>query len=164
MSTPQITTRRATLDDFAALKAFDEALIAYDANFDETLNAKWPESEEATEYFRDRASGAEGVAFMAEVDGKTVGFLTAVMREAHSYRTISQVAELESMFVDPAWRGRAIGEQLVEHFLAWARSSGATRVCVEASYDNSGAVKFYQKMGFIPYNILLEQTISPMRS
>jgi GNAT superfamily N-acetyltransferase len=50
-----------------------------------------------------------------------------------------RVAELESIHVYPQHRGRGIGEQMVNAFLAWAAGKGAHRASVTAYAANEGA-------------------------
>jgi putative acetyltransferase len=54
-------------------------------------------------------------------------------------------AHMDSLFIDPAWRGAGVGRALVEHALTF-HSALAT----EVNEQNEQAVGFYQRMGFIP--------------
>ena len=62
-------------------------------------------------------------------------------------------AELEGLFVDPAFMRRGIGSALVHDALALARSRGCQRIEVTA---NPRVLEFYVKMGFIDDGV--EQT------
>ena len=62
-------------------------------------------------------------------------------------------AELDALFVDPAFMRRGIGRALLDDALTLARSRGCRRIEVTA---NPRAVEFYVKMGFIDDGI--EQT------
>lgn len=55
-------------------------------------------------------------------------------------------AELDGLFVDPAFWRRGIGRALVDDAVALARSRGCQRIEVTA---NPRAVEFYVKLGFI---------------
>lgn len=59
---------------------------------------------------------------------------------------IDGAAELDGLFVDPAFMRRGIGRTLVNDVLALARSRGCRRIEVTA---NPRALEFYLKMGFI---------------
>ncbi len=54
-------------------------------------------------------------------------------------------AELDKLFVEPAWIGHGIGKKLFEWSVQKARDNGARRMLVTADPD---AVPFYEKMGF----------------
>lgn len=62
-------------------------------------------------------------------------------------------AELDGLFVDPAFMRRGIGRALVNDAVALARSRGCERIEVTA---NPSALEFYVRMGFIDDGI--EQT------
>ena len=62
-------------------------------------------------------------------------------------------AELDALFVDPAFMRRGIGRALFDDALALARSRGCRRIEVTA---NPRALEFYVKMGFVDDGI--EQT------
>lgn len=71
-------------------------------------------------------------------DGHIVGFSTL--------RVVKEVAELEDLFVDPAWMRRGVGTDLVRDVAAIARSHRITRIEVTA---NEHAVDFYRATGFV---------------
>jgi ribosomal protein S18 acetylase RimI-like enzyme len=65
--------------------------------------------------------------------------------------------EIDSMFVEEAFRGRGIGSELVRRALAWLESAGATSKVVTVAHANEEALAFYQRFGFQPKTILLQQ-------
>lgn len=71
-------------------------------------------------------------------DVHAVGFASTVIR--------GEVAELDALFVDPAWTRRGIGRRLVEDAIALARHWDITRIEVTA---NPAAVAFYAGLGFV---------------
>lgn len=151
-----ITIRHATIDDLDIMMRLDSLLFRYDAQYDDTLDFGWTFSEEGTQFFTDRATGAEGVAFVAEHDHHVIGYLCGSIVEAYSYRRIKRIAELECMFVQPSTRGKGAGSALVNQFLDWVREQDIHDVRIEASAENDTAISFYKRMGFTPYNLVLE--------
>ncbi len=59
-------------------------------------------------------------------------------------------AELLSVAVDPAWRGRHVGAQLVDGFLAELERRGVGRSQVVVGADNAAAIALYRAKGFAP--------------
>jgi ribosomal protein S18 acetylase RimI-like enzyme len=57
-------------------------------------------------------------------------------------------AELLSIAVDPAWRGRHIGTQLVDGFLSELERRGVRRAQVVVGADNTAAIALYEDRGF----------------
>lgn len=56
-------------------------------------------------------------------------------------------SELLLLAVDPAWRGRGVGAQLMADWQAWATAAGAEDYFLEMRADND-AVHLYQRSGF----------------
>ena len=86
--------------------------------------------------------GATNVMFVAERDegwiGMALGSRTGDEPEAHLY----------GMWVEPAWRARGVGAELVERVLSWARSWGARSVILAVTETNARAATFYEHLGF----------------
>ena len=72
-------------------------------------------------------------------------------RESASYPegvTALPEAELLSIAVDPAWRSKAVGAALVIRLLDAMKGRGVPEVKVVVAGANSGANRFYERLGF----------------
>ncbi|CRK85393.1 ribosomal protein S18-alanine N-acetyltransferase [Neobacillus massiliamazoniensis] len=80
------------------------------------------------------------VYIVIEVEGKIIGYCGAwiVIDEAH----ITNVAIL------PEYRGRKLGEALMEKMISVARSMGARSMTLEVRVTNNIAQSLYRKLGF----------------
>ena len=78
--------------------------------------------------------------------GRVVGMVSLLF--SISTAEGGRVAWLEDMVVHPDYRGQGLGEQLLRHALAEARSLGCTRVTLLTDGDNFAAMRFYQRAGF----------------
>lgn len=67
-----------------------------------------------------------------------------------------KVGELESIFVDPAYRGKQIGSQLVKRALEWMDGLGAVSIVVSVANGNEQVIDFYSNFGFFPRSIILQ--------
>lgn len=85
--------------------------------------------------------------FVAELDGEVVGTLQVTLIPGLAYRGRKR-AKLESVHVDPALRGRRIGEAMVAHAIDFARQSGAGLVELTSNKDREAAHRFYRRIGF----------------
>ena len=65
--------------------------------------------------------------------------------------------EIESIFLENAYRNQGIGSALIQRALAWMDECGATRKRVSVGDGNEGAWKFYEKFEFYPRMTVLEQ-------
>jgi len=57
----------------------------------------------------------------------------------------------------PSHRGSGVGGRLVAAFHKWATSVGVDRLAVSAYAANDGAIRFYQRHGFVPRTVLLQR-------
>jgi ribosomal protein S18 acetylase RimI-like enzyme len=77
-----------------------------------------------------------------------VGYcVTSVNREG--------IGEVESVYVEPKYRGRGIGETLMRRSIAWMDTRQARRKIVAVAAGNEEVVGFYERFGFFPRATLL---------
>ena len=65
--------------------------------------------------------------------------------------------EVDSMFVDESFRGHGIGTELLRRALAWCDAVGAVSKSVSVAYENREALALYQRFGFHPRVLQLQQ-------
>jgi diamine N-acetyltransferase len=82
--------------------------------------------------------------------GKYVGYCVSSV-------SADKAGEVESLFVDKAYRSAGIGTVLVTRGLAWMDSCGVVRKRVSVGDGNEAAWAFYRKFGFYPRMTVLEQ-------
>ena len=59
----------------------------------------------------------------------------------------------------PEWRGRGVGRRLLEATLAQARRSGFKRIELDVHADNSRAIAFYEKVGFVREGVVRDASL-----
>jgi GNAT superfamily N-acetyltransferase len=87
-----------------------------------------------------RARLAQRVQFVVRHGGAAVGTVGGLVEDD---------AELVSLWVHPAWRGRGVGDLLVQAVLDWAREQGHREVRLWVSADNAPAEQLYARHGFV---------------
>jgi ribosomal-protein-alanine N-acetyltransferase len=120
--------RAATEGDVAAVMVIERASFPTDA---------W--SEPAM-----RETLAAGDAFVAEIDAEVVGYAAVLAPPG------SGDADVLTIAVGAAARGRGIGADLLQHMLDRASGRGARRVFLEVRADNPVAQHLYTSRGFAP--------------
>jgi ribosomal protein S18 acetylase RimI-like enzyme len=90
------------------------------------------------------ATGDRHIMYVAEDAGNWIGIVGG-MRGASD---VDEVAELISLWVDPAYRERGLGRQLVEHVIAWAGDHGMRRLELWVTEHNAAAIDLYMRNGF----------------
>lgn len=97
------------------------------------------------EFLRDILATGNSVVLLAEVDGRSVGFLEAT---GGAFRRDRHVAHLV-VGVLKEYAGRGVGSTLLAEAERWARKVGLRRLELTAMAHNRAAVALYEKAGFV---------------
>ena len=142
MNQPETAIRRIQASEWRSLRALRlEALQDSPRSYGSTYagevtrtDAAWQERAAAG------AAGLDEVAVVAVVGDRWVGM-------ARGYLELPG-AHLIAVFVQPAWRGRGIGQRVSQAVVDWAGERGATEVLLSVSDWNEGARRVYERLGF----------------
>ena len=86
-----------------------------------------------------------------EATGKGAGYVVSSV-------SAEKVGEIESVYVNDAYRRMGVGDRLMRSALAWMDQKGAVEKLVEVSVGNEVAWGFYGRFGFKPRKTVLKQT------
>lgn len=149
--------RSAETSDIVRIQELNAKLSEMEAEeHDSTIDPEWCLTEEAANWYRKRINQGNGFAVVAQEDQTVIGYAIGATGSAEEFRTTDTLAELETMYLQPEYRGQGIGTRLLEEFKDWADNQDADRLRVEASAQNKGAIRFYRDNGFEDYTITLE--------
>ena len=152
-----VNIRLATLEDFKNIQKLNRKLFELEyVNFDDTLDIKWPLSENGSNYYKNAISNSYSI--VAEVDDNVVGYFIGSFNTELDYNIIKQ-AELDNMYVEEKYRKLGIGKLLFKHFKEECKKKSITEIKVTASFKNRNAIEFYIKNGFEESEITLKQKI-----
>lgn len=96
------------------------------------------------------SAGGLCVLLARDLTGKLIGYCVNTITE-------KRVGEIDSLFVLPEYRGKGLGEALVEQSIRWLNEQGVEKIFLEVSAGNEQVFSFYAKFGFYPAKIVLEQ-------
>jgi len=133
-------------------------LYHHDFKFDKELNLKHPLSKAGTEYYRSRITNPMFAVYVADQNGKLVGYVIGSSENKFRYRK-GITGELENMFVLPIVRRQGVGRFLVKKLAVWLKSRQVDRIYVSAYIKSREAVAFYQAIGFKPWEMGLEMNV-----
>ncbi len=91
-----------------------------------------------------RARTRGSATWMAEVDGARAGSATLYVAP----ELADGEGLLVAMWVDPAFRGRGVGDVLIDQVVEEARAQGIRRLLLDVVTDNEPAIRLYERMGF----------------
>jgi GNAT superfamily N-acetyltransferase len=98
------------------------------------------------------------VVLVAEEDEEIVGFVNTHFRPQLHH--LAAVGTIDELVVDEDWRGRRIGERLVEEVLEEGRRRGADVMEVTTHNRRERARAFYRRCGFEATSVKL---VHPLR-
>lgn len=96
---------------------------------------------------------AGGQCFIAKWNGQWVGTVLGKPTDVSSecvYFTKPGVATLRQLGVEPDFRGKGIGLQLIRCCQAWARDQGYEELALDTAKQATPLVKLYTRLGFKP--------------
>jgi ribosomal-protein-alanine N-acetyltransferase len=118
--------RRLILDDLMAVVAMEAA----------NQPSPWSEG-----VFRDELSAENRVYLAADEDG-VVGFGGVML--------VGDEAHVTNLLVDPHWRRRGIGLELMRALIDEAVAEGARHITLEVRSENDAARRLYARLGLAP--------------
>ena len=142
----QFTIRTAQPDDAEALLIYIRTL-AEGTEFFVMEPDEFPETvEEEQVWIQDHLDDPGKIILLAETDNRIIGSITL---EAGIFRRTAHRGGL-GIGVAEEYRGRGIGEALIQTLLDWAaRTTSIEKVTLDVFADNTRAIGLYKKLGFI---------------
>jgi ribosomal protein S18 acetylase RimI-like enzyme len=162
MTDPALTIRRATDDDVAALAEVYIDGGRHHAAIDPELH-QVPTPDGAAERIRAKLASTGRTIWAAERDGDVVGLLEVIEVEPPTAGAIVRGRPTASVgiAVREGARGAGIGTELMRFAEGLAREMGCTAIILDMSVANEGALRFYERLGYATYGLLLRKRIAP---
>ena len=85
--------------------------------------------------------------YVAEHEGRIVGFVSAKLISGYSYFAEKGYADLMAMYIHPEYQGEGIASKFKNMFEKWAKENGATKYVIGVLRDNHKARRVYEKWG-----------------
>ena len=133
---PQSDTYRirvARLSDLDALVAMEESVFDYDRM--------------SRRQYRHHLTSDNAIVLVAR-DGQEILGCGLVF-----FRAGTRVARLYSLATAPQARGRGVGKRLLAALERKVRERGRARLRLEVRTDNAGAIRLYEKAGYVRYGL-----------
>jgi ribosomal protein S18 acetylase RimI-like enzyme len=145
-----IDVRPVGPDDWRVWRALRLVALAEAPHAFSSVLADWQGPGDREERWRARLAGAGSCTLVAYVDGEPAGMAGGTTAEAAGERNAPEdVVEVVSMWVDPAYRGRGVGEALLRAVERWACRRGAGELRLAVMLGNDPARRLYERQGYV---------------
>lgn len=112
--------------------------------------------EELIQEFAETDAAGEGAVFVAEEEGKTVGFAQCALRHDYVEGTETcPVGYLEGVYVDEACRRRGYAARLLSACESWAKEKGCREFASDCELTNNDSLRFHLSLGFQEANRII---------
>jgi len=153
--------RDATADDHASIQMLEAEIQAQHAEGAPFIFPPLPDGVIPREDYLALLARPNERVIIAIEDGEAVGYLNYefVDRPANYYKYPQKLVHVHVLTVKATHRSRGIGEALLKYVEQQAREYGASRVTLEVYSFNTGAVRFYEHIGFAPITQLMSMPL-----
>lgn len=144
-----IFIRKAEQRDLEQLYAFEQGVISAERPFDPTLK------EDPIRYYDLEAmlTSTKVELVVAEINATVIGSGYARIEDSKVYLKHPRYVYLGFMYVLPEYRGKGINQKIIEHLIQWTKAQQITELRLEVYFDNTPAIKAYEKIGFSKHMI-----------
>ena len=143
-----VEIRRARRTDAATIAEFAVALFELHEKWDPRRFTQIATPEGAARFYGGRAEAENAAVFIAENDGKAVGFAYLEFEPVLYAELAVKAAWLHDIYVDEDARGGGAGNALLDAVRNEARRLGANKVLLSVAVKNIAGEKFFEQNGF----------------
>ena len=146
--------RKATIKDVEKLKeigkhTFAETFSSY--NSPENMTA-YLEKGFSTEKLKTELTDNNAEFYVAELDGKVIGYLKVNVGESQTELKLENALEIERIYVLKEFHGKKVGQILYDKALQLAIEKNVENVWLGVWEENPRAIRFYEKNGFVAFD------------
>ncbi len=145
-----LSIRKAETSDYEELSALFEEGDAWHREHLPRIFQKPEGVVRSREYIRGLLADEGSALFVAELEGRLVGLISAVIREAPDVPLFvpRRYAIIDNVVVKAGYRRAGIGRALMERAHEWAVEAGVESVELNVWEFNAGALEFYRGLGY----------------
>jgi GNAT superfamily N-acetyltransferase len=159
--TIEVAIRQSTAADVDALVELDLASARHHAQLD-PATYHVPDRADVAAFLERRLADPERRVLVAVVDEQVVGMIDVTKADPPDAGSIIRhVVTVDlGISVAEAWRGRGIGHEPMAAAESVAREVGAARVILDMSAANTGALRFYRRLGYREHGLFLHRDLT----
>jgi ribosomal protein S18 acetylase RimI-like enzyme len=111
-----------------------------------------PVSPDFQRVVEDNARREDGACFVAEMNGRVIGFMLSTILTAGF--GMAKSAWIATLGVSPDHMGQGIGAGLAEEIFAYYRAQGIENVYTSVRWDSTDMLSFFKTLGFDRSNFI----------
>lgn len=149
-----INTKQATLNNIEELQRIGRQTFfeTFSARNTEENMKKYLEEGFYTEKLTAELCNENSEFYFVELDGKVIGYLKLNFGGSQTELKDESALEIERIYVLKEFHGKRVGQSLYEKAIQVARHVNADYVWLGVWEQNSRAINFYKKNGFVEFN------------
>jgi len=145
-----VAVRRATKADAPAVAEYAMKLIEQHIAYDQKRFSPIGTLKGMTWFYGSQTEAENAAVFVAEDDGRIIGFLYVGYEEISYQDLAARTAWVHDIYIDPAARNRGAGQALIYAAVGFAKERGATKLLLWTAESNVEAQSFFEQAGFVP--------------
>jgi len=111
-----------------------------------------PVGRDFSRIIKEQAQGKDKVSFVAESEGKIVGYMVSyILSGGFGLKKSAWIAQLG---VDPKFMGQGIGETLAKEIFKFCNKKGIKDVYTSVRWDSTDLLSFFKTLGFDRSNFI----------
>ncbi|HET6836669.1 MAG TPA: GNAT family N-acetyltransferase [Gemmatimonadales bacterium] len=148
-------------NDFPAVRTCLIELQEFEQELDPRLPPGPTMADAYLEELKQRCDRYAGQLFVAEADGRVVGFVSVL----GAYRSDSPDDDptpfgyVDDLVILPSHRGQGLGSALLNRAEAYAAANGRATIRLRVKGANRAARRFYARAGYADYEVELEKPV-----
>jgi GNAT superfamily N-acetyltransferase len=148
-------------EDVAVIKSLFFKLHLYNAGLDPRFALAEDWGRHLTARIEHALAGRNHLALLARVGEQPAGFLLAAAHVDDPLWRFREWGEVEALYVERAWRGTGLADELLGRALDWAAERDLAAVQLYVTASNSRAISFYERQGFRSAQVVM-RTLLPV--
>lgn len=104
-------------------------------------------------------ANSDSCLVVVEVSGEIAGCGYAQIRQSRPCHTHDYHCYLGFIYLEPKYRGKAMGRQIIDALKDWGISKGKKHFKLNVYAENAGAIRAYKKSGFNEVTVLMELVV-----
>lgn len=158
----KIVIRKAETEDYSSLIDLFDEIDAVHRDHHPRIFQKPDGPVREIEHYMGLISDENTIVFVAELEGKILGFVQAIVRDASDIPILvpRRYAIIDGIVVMSKYKKRGIGGMLMKRIEEWAKEKDVSSIELNVFEFNEEAITFYESLGYKTLSRKLSKDLS----